>query len=293
MFFWSSEPDSSQHDAGVGSDKAVRSLRHVDAELGSLFEELHRTGRDADTNVIVVSDHGYSTVSETVPVESMLREAGFPTVVQPGGVAVAANGGAVLFYAHNRERETVDRLAAWLMSQPWCGPVVSSEAVGPIEGAVAAGVVGSEGPRAPDIAVSFSWTSEENEAGVPGHAHCAGAAPGLGMHGSMSVHEMRCTLIAAGPGFKQSRVSDLPTGNVDVAPTVLSLLGLEAPPGTEGRVLAEAMSGGAQTPAPICETQECTAVRTLPCGTYSQKISVSRVGRTAYVNYGAASAREI
>ena len=292
MFFWSSEPDSSQHDAGVGSDKAVRALRHVDAELGSLFEELQRTGQDADTNVIVVSDHGYSTVSETVPVESVLREAGFPTVERPGGVAVAANGGAVLFYAHNRERETADRLAAWLMSQPWCGPVVASEAVGPIEGALPAGVVGSEGPRAPDLAVSLSWTSEENEAGVPGHAYCAGAAPGLGMHGSMSVHEMRCTLIAAGPGFRRAMVSDLPSGNVDVAPTVLRLLGLETPPSSEGRVLTEAMSGGVQVASQSSETREHTAARTLPCGGYSQRISVSRVGKTAYVNYGATPARE-
>ena len=290
--FWSSEPDSSQHASGVGSEMANRALRHVDAELGILFEELQRTGQDADTNVIVVSDHGYSTVSETVPVESVLREAGFPTVERPGGVAVAANGGAVLFYAHNRERETADRLAAWLMSQPWCGPVVASEAVGPIEGALSAGVVGSEGPRAPDLAVSLSWTSEENEAGVPGHAYCAGAAPGLGMHGSMSVHEMRCTLVAAGPGFRRAMVSDLPSGNVDVAPTVLRLLGLETPPSSEGRVLTEAMSGGVQVAAHSSETREHTAARTLPCGGYSQRISVSRVGGTAYVNYGATPARE-
>ena len=290
--FWSSEPDSSQHASGVGSEMANRALRHVDAELGILFEELQRTGQDADTNLIVVSDHGYSTVSETVPVESVLREAGFPTVERPGGVAVAANGGAVLFYAHNRERETADRLAAWLMSQPWCGPVVASEAVGPIEGALPAGVVGSEGPRAPDLAVSLSWTSEENEAGVPGHAYCAGAAPGLGMHGSMSVHEMRCTLVAAGPGFRRAMVSDLPSGNVDVAPTVLRLLGLETPPSSEGRVLTEAMSGGVQIASQSSETREHTAARTLPCGGYSQRISVSRVGKTAYVNYGATPARE-
>ncbi len=289
--FWSSEPDSSQHDAGVGSEKAVRSLRHLDAELGILFEEMHRTGRDADTNLIVVSDHGYSTVSETVPVEAMVREAGFPPVGRPGGVAVAANGGAVLFYARGGERDTVERLAAWLMSQPWCGPVLASEAVGPVEGALPAEVVGAEGPRAPDLAVSLAWTSEENAAGVPGQAYCAGAAPGLGMHGSMSAHEMRCTLIAAGPGFRQAAVSDVPTGNVDVAPTVLALLGLEAPPDADGRVLAEAMSG-AQAPVQDGKTLEYTAERTLPGGRYRQTVSVSRVGRTAYVNYGTACARE-
>ena len=112
------------------------------------------------------------------------------------------------------------------------------------------------------------------------------------MHGSMSVHEMRCTLIAAGPDFRQAVVSDLPTGNVDVAPTVLSLLGLGAPLGVEGRILEEAMSGAAQIASPSFDTREHAAARTLPCGEYSQRISVSRVGRTAYVNYGAAPARE-
>ena len=292
VFFWSSEPDSSQHDAGVGSGKAVRSLNHLDAELGTLFEELHRTGRNTDTNVIVVSDHGYSTVSETVPVEAMLREAGFPTVERPGGVAAAANGGAVLFYVHDGEHGTADRLAEWLMSQPWCGPVVASEAVGPVEGTVAAEIVGAEGPRAPDLAVSLAWSSEENAAGVPGHAYCVGAAPGLGMHGSMSAHEMRCTLIAAGPGFKQATVSELPTGNVDVGPTVLNLLGLEAPAGADGRVVQEAMVGGAQVREPVSEDREYTAERTVRGGKFRQTVSVSRVGKTAYVDYGTVSARE-
>ena len=290
VFFWSSEPDSSQHDAGVGSGKAVRSLEHLDAELGLLFEELHRTGRDAYTNVIVVSDHGYSTVSETVPVEAMLQEAGFPAVERPGGVAAAANGGAVLFYVHDRERGAAERLAEWLMAQRWCGPVVASKAVGPLEGTVAAEGVGVEGPRAPDLAVSLAWSSEENEAGVPGHAYCVGAAPGLGMHGSMSAHEMRCTLIAAGPGFKEATVLESPTGNVDVGPTVLNLLGLEAPPGADGRALEEAMTIGAQARAPVSEDREYTAERGLPGGRYRQTISVSRVGKTAYVNYGAVSA---
>ena len=288
-FFWSSEPDSSQHASGVSSEQAARALRHLDNELGVLFEELDRTGRGADTNLMVVSDHGYSTVSETVPVESMLRAAGFPGIEQPGGVAVAANGGAVLFYAHNRERETADRLAVWLMRQPWCGALVASGAVGPIEGTAPAEAVGSEGPRAPDLALSLAWNSEENDAGVPGHAYCAGAAPGLGMHGSMSVHEMRCTLIAAGPGFKRTTVSELPTGNVDVAPTALNLLGVKGPPDVDGRVLLEAMNWDAQAEA--CMSQDYTADRVLPGGSYSQVISVSRVGRTTYANYGTASAR--
>ena len=69
-------------------------------QFGRLLALAGRTGRMAsDTNIIVVSDHGYSTISEVIDVEAELRAAGFPPADQPGGVAVAPNGGSALFYA--------------------------------------------------------------------------------------------------------------------------------------------------------------------------------------------------
>ena len=126
---WSSEPDKSQHDDAVGSDVSNSTIIEADAQFGNLLTWLEQTGRAADTDVLVISDHGYSTITQAVNVEALLREAGFPPGGETGGVVVAHNGGSVLFYTHNSGRDTADRLAQWLMEQPWCGTITASAAV--------------------------------------------------------------------------------------------------------------------------------------------------------------------
>jgi hypothetical protein len=64
------------------------------------------------------------------------------------------------------------------------------------------------------------------------------------MHGSFSPRDVHNVLVAAGPDFRRGFKDTLPTGNVDVAPTVARILGLSLP-GTDGRPLLEAMEGGA------------------------------------------------
>ena len=68
------------------------------------------------------------------------------------------------------------------------------------------------------------------------------------MHGSFGRRDVHNTLVASGPDFKAGYSDHLPTGNVDVAPTVAYLLGLDLP-GAAGRVLHEALRKDA-TPAP-------------------------------------------
>jgi hypothetical protein len=64
-----------------------------------------------------------------------------------------------------------------------------------------------------------------------------------GMHGSFSPRDVHNTLIAAGPDFRTGFQDLLPTGNVDVAPTVARILGVPLPH-AQGRALREAMVGG-------------------------------------------------
>ena len=124
---WSSEPDKSQHDAGVGFDLSNAAVGEADAQFGSILRWLDETGRAGETNVMVVSDHGYSTIGQAVNGQALVREAGFPPGGKPGGVVVANNGGAVLFYSSLWDRGTSVRLARWLMAQPWCGNVTVGE----------------------------------------------------------------------------------------------------------------------------------------------------------------------
>ena len=239
--------------------------------------------------MLVASDHGYSTISEVIDIEAALREAGFPTGGEPGGVAVAPNGGSVLFYAASDTAATAGRLAEWLTAQPWCGALMASDAAGDIPGTLPAGLVGLEGPRAPCLAMSFRWDSTINHAGFAGHAYSTNLAPGLGQHGSMSRHETRNVLFARGPDFKQSATITTPTGNVDLAPTILRLLSLLGGEAMHGRVLRETLRGGPD--AVDWQTATHKADRSTPAGRYRQTATVSQVNTTVYLDEGSGGQR--
>ena len=66
-FIWFSEPDKSQHAHGVCTEVSTRALKEADEQFGRLLSWLDDTS--ADTDVIVISDHGYSTISEVIDVE--------------------------------------------------------------------------------------------------------------------------------------------------------------------------------------------------------------------------------
>ena len=274
---WSSEPDKAQHASGVGSELSDRAIREADAGFGQIMDWLEANGR-AETDVMVVSDHGYSTIREVVDVESHVRDAGFSVE----DVLVAPNGGSVLFYIN--DQGTTRRLAAHLMSQSWCGAVLASDAADEIEGALSMSLAGCDGPRAPELAMSFRWDSETNDAGYDGFAYSGGGAPGLGQHGSMSKHEMNNTLLARGPSFKSRKRITSPTGNVDIAPTVLELLGLPIPDNMDGRAVVEALVDG---PDSVESTTDAhLSGREVLSGMYRQGVTLSKVGSTVYLDSG-------
>ena len=281
---WLSEPDSSQHAHGVGSPEALAAIREADRQFGRLLDWMAQNGHFADANVIVVSDHGYSTISEVIDVEAELRRAGFPPSGERNGVTVAPNGGSALFYATGDTPEIANRLAEWLMRQPWCGTLLASAAAGEIEGALPASVAALEGPRAPALTMSFSWTSAVNVNGYAGHAYSTSLGPGRGQHGSMSPHETRSVMFARGPAFRQSAVIESPTGNVDIAPTILRLLGLPGGESMAGRVLTETLADGPGDVHWLTETHEAARA-----GRFRQQVQVSRVGSAVYLDQGAAS----
>ena len=278
---WSSEPDKTQHEDGVGLGRTPQALAEADAEFGELLDWLRANGRADTTDVFVASDHGYSTISEVVRVEQLLRDAGFATIDQPGGVAVAANGGSALLYVNDGDPKTAEALAAWLVSQPWCGPLFSSVCVGHPAGTLPLALLGCEGPRSPDLLMSFPWQSVNNPAGYAGHAPATGGAIGQGQHGSLSQHELRNTGLAGGPSFRRETTIETPTGNIDFAPTILHLLGLGAEASAmDGRILPEALETGPPGPKP--DRQVYRAERPGFC----QELQISAMESTHYVDWG-------
>jgi arylsulfatase A-like enzyme len=103
----------------------------------------------------------------------------------------------------------------------------------------------------------------------------------------MSRHEMNNTLLCRGPSFRKGERILSPSGNIDVMPTVLDLLGVAVPESVHGRVLAEAFSDFEDEI--VSETKEYIATRVAERHTYEQRIVVSRVGNSIYLDEGNSS----
>jgi arylsulfatase A-like enzyme len=96
---------------------------------------------------------------------------------------------------------------------------------------------------------------------------------------------MHNTLIAAGPDFRHGQTDDLPSGNVDLAPTILRILGITPPQQLDGRILSEAMVNS-EPPASNPETKTVEATKDFPSGTWRQTLKTSQVGSTIYLDEG-------
>src|SRR6185436_15485439 len=70
------ELDEAQHKFGPRSPEALATLEHLDAVLGTIFDELRATGRWEATTVLVVSDHGFFAVKTQIYLSSLLRTLG-------------------------------------------------------------------------------------------------------------------------------------------------------------------------------------------------------------------------
>jgi arylsulfatase A-like enzyme len=276
---WFPEPDTSQHASGVGSEVARQALAAADLRLRQILEALARASCEPD--VLVVSDHGYSTIARHVDIDGEVRAAGFPTGERRGGVAVAPNGAAALFYVHESAPDAVARLGDWLRAQPWAGALVGGRARDGESGVLPGELAGVAGPRAPDLVMSFRWDPAGGAPGLPGCCDAADGQPGQGTHGSGSPQELRCTLVAAGPSFREGVSSDLPSGNVDLTPTVLRLLGIDDGGPFDGRPLLEAFRRASRGEAPVLPRGRRVIERSSQGGT--DRLILEEVGSTRYV----------
>ena len=78
-------------------------------------------------------------------------------------------------------------------------------------------------------------------------------------------------------------IDELPSGNIDLAPTILHILGVAPSQKMDGRVLSEAMVGG-KAGAP--ETKTIVASRNFERGPWRQYLQTSQVDSTLYFDEG-------
>ena len=76
LFYWSRDPDATQHSAidseghlvpGINAPSARVAIGSADFQLRVLLEALKLAGQDGTTDVFVTADHGFSTIAKGVP----------------------------------------------------------------------------------------------------------------------------------------------------------------------------------------------------------------------------------
>jgi len=289
---WLSEPDYSQHEHGPGSPAAVEAIRNCDDRLGAVLQALERRGLRAETDIIVVSDHGFSAIGANCDVAASLRASGFNARAKweqppkPGDVMVVGNGGSVLLYVIGRSPAVISNVVTTLQQQSFSGVIFTRAG---LPGTFPLAEVKVGGPDAPDIIVSTRWTRrpapnehpyiEVFNDGYPEYS------AGGGMHVTLSPTDLHNTCVAAGPDFLAGVADSLPSGNVDIAPTLLYLMNVPTERPLDGRVLKEALKGTDATLGKV-ELGRRDASVGLPEGTWEQHLNFIELNGVRYLDEG-------
>jgi len=344
---WLRNPDTTQHQYGVGSPEFHRALQAQDELLGQLEAKLRELGMAQDTNLIVVSDHGHSnvagpaslfplraindgrvagidrewgySVSGSVRMADDMTRAGFhaydgegcvyapvmsgiradgtrlhptrydddgsicgkpgpyttpsytvPDELPKDAVVIAPNDGTDYFYMPSHDPALVKRVVRFLQSRAVVNTVFVAHRYGALPGTLPAEAVHlGNAKRGPDVIISYAWDANAVVQGFRG-TEVGTVSTERGQHGSFSPIDVHNTLIASGPDFRTAMRDPLPSGNVDLAPTLAAVLDLPLPT-AQGRVLHEALSGPlarpvsdyAVTPAAIRPATAATGLKTV------------------------------
>lgn len=293
VFCWITEPDHTQHSGGIGSPQTIETVRNSDAAINSVLQRLESLGVLENTNIFVVSDHGFSTYKESVNMTGALVEAGLKKSADSDDLMLASSGQSVLIHVKNRDAEKIKEIVAFLQKQEWAGVLFTAaslrspdRSLGWVDGTFSLELLHqpSEG-RGADILLTFPWSSEANGFGYRGFDNSISSRTGPrngtdAGHGGISPWAIRNTMIAWGADIKPRVHNRVPGCSIDFTATILALNGVPFDDDIQGRVVSEILKGGPDFEQVPWETRMITRT-TVNGNIYAQ---VSSVGKYWYVD---------
>ena len=241
MMFHLLNLDSTQHRYGPRTHAAMTTMSLLDSQVAEIAAAVDRAGLTARTTIVVVSDHGFKLVKRQIRLNAAFMKAGLLRV-QDGKVLqsdayVVPEGGSAIVYL------TVPDPTGELLARAR---------------KVIAGVEGIDGIIEPADYARFGLPlpTVNNQMGAlfvtPKEGYSFTAAVGeevvvdategsLGAHGYPATDaDLSALFIASGAGIRQGVALGV-IDNVDAAPTMAELLGLNLP-NVDGKVLKEILA---------------------------------------------------
>jgi hypothetical protein len=232
-------PDYVAHTWGPESPQYMHTIEFIDGLVGDLKSELQRLGILERSAFVLSADHGFSDVDPTrliAPASNAARPSAAGEdkrhTLDPlaaGGIEhFVTNTGGASMGVYLRDKATTAEAVARLRREPWVESIYCEPAPAGCDRSLSS--LHSYFPgRSPDLMVDLDDDAALN-------------FPQPGQHGTHRPDDMRIPLVFSGAGVARGAVGGKAC-IVDVAPTVLRLLGL---PGTvlrpDGHVLEEALA---------------------------------------------------
>jgi len=230
---WLGDPDATQHNHPLGSTEYLEALRQSDLRAQEVIDAVEACrAAGEDILLMIASDHGHQTVTGVIDIEHDLVVAGLKDSDISRDIVVSSNGTSALIYVHPDCLDRVHALGMHLNHADWADHVIPA---GDLH------LVGQAPHQHLAFAVSMRASDEVNAYGVPGTSLVAKPASGkpdrlgCGQHGGLALREQSPFLMTSGTGFAAGQIRRDCAAVIDIAPTVLTHLGL----------MAEGMDGAA------------------------------------------------
>jgi predicted AlkP superfamily pyrophosphatase or phosphodiesterase len=231
-------PDGVEHAYGPHTPEAYQSVAEADERIAEIWATLQKPPLAGKSTLFVVSDHGFAPYQKNVRPNVVLREMGLVAVGEDDKVTgrkawCVPQGGCAFLYVLETEKQDATIAA---LKKRFAAVEGVTGVLEPAEFAKLGLPLPENNAEAPHLVLTTG----------PGYAfadpHLGEAvvdAGGLkGTHGHVpSPDYMHATFVAAGAGIKPGTTLDI-IRNVDVAPTIARLLGIEMKD-VDGKVLTD------------------------------------------------------
>ena len=233
--------DGVQHAHGPQSPETYQAVAEADGYLREIWETLQGPGLAGKSALFVVSDHGFAPYDTIIQPNALFRQMGLVEVNDKGKVInrqawCVSQGGSAFIYQLDKEKrnELLPKLKESLSKLKGVEAVIEADGFGKL------GLPNPENnPEMADLVLTTGpgYSFGDAVTGEP----VVGAGGRKGTHGHPTAPDyMHASFVAAGVGIKPG-VKLKTISNLDVAPTIARLLGVEMPK-AEGRMLKEVLA---------------------------------------------------